>query len=279
MNNDVRRELAGYGDEDPHEWVSTHLPDFALGDLDALATGRAERHLQACDRCRSELAGIQEALTLLAFAAPPAQPAAATRAALFQRLPRDGEHVAQPARGPDTATNNRRLDDGRSTAIWRIVSALAAVMAAALLGSTLWLWRDLEAERTAMATMSAQLASQSELARLLENPETPRPLLTASSPERMAGYVYVRPDSSMALLVALGLPPLPANARYQLWLVRMDGTRDSGGMFSVDSDGNGQLIVRAPGRFADYKAVGITVEPWSGSSGPTTPRVAGATVQ
>ncbi len=90
---------------------------------------------------------------------------------------------------------------------------------------------------------------------------------------RPAGVVYADPAYDVALLLTHGMPPLRADQRYQVWLIHPDGSRDSGGLFSVDDRGNGQLLIRAPAPFARYQAVGISPEPYDGSPRPTAPGV------
>ena len=71
-----------------------------------------------------------------------------------------------------------------------------------------------------------------------------------------------------------GLPRLDVAHQYQLWLIR--GTeRRSGGVFSVDEDGYGNLLLNVPKDFKGFTSIGISVEPSGGSPAPTGARVAG----
>jgi anti-sigma-K factor RskA len=79
-------------------------------------------------------------------------------------------------------------------------------------------------------------------------------------------------------LIVQDLPLLPSDRVYQLWLLR-DSTRDNGGIFQVDAQGFGMLLIHAPHPLADYRAAGITEEPAGGSSGPTSPRLIGGRLQ
>lgn len=278
MNDDTRQQPAGEEGPDGHGAIAPLLPELALGLLDTPDAELAARHLRACAGCRAELDQLRAATTLLAHTVAPAEPSSAAREALFQRIARE-RHGAAPE-----ATEAAKRSVGHFAAptypwVGRLLAAVAAVLVLALLASTVWLQRELQSERAALAATNARAAANGELMRLLNDPEAAKTLMAAADPHRAVGHFYVRPDSDMAFLVAYDLPPLPQGTRYQLWLVRPGGARDSGGMFAVDAGGNGQLMVRAPVSFAAYNAVGVTVEPWSGSSGPTTPRVAGAVVR
>lgn len=65
---------------------------------------------------------------------------------------------------------------------------------------------------------------------------------------------------------------LPADKVYQLWLIR-DGQRTSGGTFTVDANGRGQVPIHPPLPIREYQSMGVTVEPTGGSPGPTGARV------
>lgn len=278
MNDDARHQPGPEEGLDGHGAIAALLPELALDLLDVPEAERAEWHLRTCAGCRAEFDQLRAATTLLAHAATPAEPSSAAREALFQRIAGDRhgaalETTAAVARsfGRDAAPIRPRFG--------RLFAAVAAVLVLGLLGSTAWLQREVRNERAALATANARVAENGELMRLVKSPDAAKHLMAAGDPQRAVGFIYLRSDSDLALLVAYGLPPLPQGTRYQLWLVRPGGTRDSGGMFTVDASGNGELMVRAPAIFAEYSAVGVTVEPWGGSSGPTTPRVAGAVVR
>ena len=81
----------------------------------------------------------------------------------------------------------------------------------------------------------------------------------------------------IALLCVYGMPELPPDKAYQVWLIK-DGKRESGGVFQVSEYGFGFLMVRPTYSLSEYSSVGITVEPVVGSPAPTSPRVLGGTL-
>ena len=81
-----------------------------------------------------------------------------------------------------------------------------------------------------------------------------------------------RPNSNVAVLTAESFPELQPDMAYQLWLIR-DGQRTSGGLFTVDDEGAGVLLVVAPKPIDIFDSMGITPEPASGSPAPTSPPV------
>ena len=124
------------------------------------------------------------------------------------------------------------------------------------------------------------LALQRQAFTLITAPEV-RPVVLrspkAESPAR--GVLLLKPDDPDAVLIVQDLPPLQQDRAYQLWLGWGDRQRDNGGVFRVDEQGFGMMSLTIPRPFTTYQRVGITEEPVSGSPGPTSPRVIGATLE
>ncbi|MSQ40148.1 MAG: anti-sigma factor [Dehalococcoidia bacterium] len=76
-------------------------------------------------------------------------------------------------------------------------------------------------------------------------------------------------EREWGLLVALGMPPLPKDQTYQLWLVSGAQSFD-GGAFIMDDAGYGQLSLRMAESLRTFDRVRVTVEPLGGSLQPTT---------
>lgn len=82
------------------------------------------------------------------------------------------------------------------------------------------------------------------------------------------GVMVVSRTGREALLLAINLPPLPADKVYQVWLIK-DGQRHNSGLFHVDSTGYGQTVIIPYGSITEFEAIQITVEPSGGSIDPT----------
>jgi anti-sigma-K factor RskA len=87
------------------------------------------------------------------------------------------------------------------------------------------------------------------------------------------GTVVLDGRGESGVLAMRDLPRLDTAHQYQLWLIR-DGDRRSGGVFSVDEEGYGALLLKVPADFRDFTSLGISIEPAGGSPGPTGARVA-----
>lgn len=263
------------------------LPAYALGALDEEETYFVEDHLATYPDCVTELVALRDELTALAFSAPPSTPPPTAKAALFARI----ERATPPAREPAPTLQVRTAQDRLfARRWWRITTlALAAVLILGLLTWAVLAQSRLITEQRQLAAITQenqQLATQvSQFAlvdKLLNDPNAAHPVSGPPADQYglpAAGYVYTDPASTIGLLLTYWLPSITPDQRFQIWLITPAGTRDSGGLFAADARGNAQVLIRAPAPFSKYKSIGVTIEPASGSPGPTTPRVCGGEIR
>ncbi|MCB8960290.1 MAG: anti-sigma factor [Ardenticatenales bacterium] len=223
-----------------HDEIREILPDYALSLLDQSERAQVVAHLAGCPSCRAELADYTTVVDKLPLAAPIVDPSPALKARLRQRI--------APAPQPAAVSWWERLFGRSAPARWQPVLALAALV---LLLSVVVIWqlagRDANSQITLSPTDAAPAAS---------------------------GLINIAADGRTATLAVTGLPELPADQQYQLWLI-VDGQRQSGAIFSVDEGGGATVPIDAARPLAEYGAFGITVEPAGGSPGPTGARVLG----
>ena len=269
-----------------HTTVTELLPEYALGTLAAPDEHVVSAHLANCPACQRELEELREAASFLAFTAPPATPSPAVKSALLARV----EHLAAAPAGDIPALAAVPRSSAGTPARprrWRAVRyTLAAVAAVALLALGGWniaLQRQLHDQQQQAQAQATQAADQATIARLVANPAAAHtvfgPVTGQYGSLPPAGYVYIDPNSTTAVMLTYWLPHLAPNTRYQLWLITSGGERDSGGLFTVDGRGNASVVIHAPAPFSKYNAIGVTAEPYDGSPQPTTPRVLGGTIQ
>jgi anti-sigma-K factor RskA len=238
-----------------HEEIEYLIPAYAMGATDPDESQAVETHLPGCTACRSLVAHYRRLADDMLFALP----AAAAPAGLTERMRRRLEPARQQA-APEPWWARLRLRT--------LAPALAALVF--LLGITnfYWVGRVNRLENRAVDESAF-------LARLADAPALP---LTADATAPYAQGVLYRPaDSPVALLCVYGMPALPVDKTYQLWLIK-DGQRDNGGLFRVTQDGFGLLVLQPDRPLSEYTAVGITAEPAGGSPAPTSPRMLGASL-
>lgn len=155
--------------------------------------------------------------------------------------------------------------------------SLAAILALVLFGGVNVYWsqqvQQLQDER---ALLTLQLnASRTALVSADSTQVHHRDLLpneqTQVSDEAHATLIWNSSDEVGSLYVS-GLPTLPADKTYQLWVVR-DGHSLSLGTFHPDMSGVGTLVFQAAEPITDFQHVGISEEPENGSPVPTTPHL------
>lgn len=92
--------------------------------------------------------------------------------------------------------------------------------------------------------------------------------LTGTDKDPDAGGIFYQ-HNERGLLVLHGLDPLPPDQRYQLWLIPADAAPISGGLLAMQSDGINREPIDLPANALSYNAIGISIEPASGSTTPT----------
>jgi anti-sigma-K factor RskA len=235
-----------------HESTEGLIPAYALGAVDPDESRDVEAHLAACATCRDLLAEYRELGGGLLFATPPMAAPAGITERMRERLT-PVRHEAAP-RAWWTRLRGAFL-----------VPALAAAILLLLVTNIYWVGR--------MNRLDRQVTEQASLAASLANAPATALRAEASAPYAQ-GVVYASTSGQAALLCVYGMPALPSDKAYQLWLIN-DGKRESGGVFQVSGNGFGFLMVRPAHPLTDYSSVGITVEPIGGSPAPTSPRVLG----
>lgn len=266
---------------------------YALDAVDDLERRAVERHLAECDACREEVRGFRETAAALADGVALAPPAglrervlaeARTTAQLppVQRGPSAGG--AAPA-GPDGATGptvpadptrptRARPGSGpggdvRHRAPARpgrlVAAAVAAVLA--LGGGTVGVVQyraaqDLREQR------QVALAQEREVAAVVGDPAA----RFVSGPVSSGGRVTVALASGRAVVLADGVPGLPADRTYQLWVVRPEGISSLGLGPAASAAAGGWARPVTGVRAGD--TVAVSVEPSGGSRQPTTTPVA-----
>ncbi len=236
----------------PHEEYQGLIPAYAFGATDAVETRLVAEHLERCGECRDLLAGYRALSDDMLYTLPGSFAPAGAGARLERQLGRSGR-PAPRARlwerlGPQLA--------------WPLV---AVALLALVLTNVYWSGR--------IGRLEEQVASQVAAV----NAVSPAPagvLYADDEASHAAGVLYAPNGMGWVLLCVYDMPALPEGMAYQVWLTR-NGERDSGGLFRVSPKGYGLLLMQLTQPLAEYEAMGITVEPATGSPGPTSPRIIG----
>jgi anti-sigma-K factor RskA len=236
----------------PEKHLFDLLPAYALGSLDDEEELQVSEHLATCSICRAELQAFDQVVQDLPLAIAQSEPAGNIKEAIMAHARKDAESVGQPP----VQTWWKRITQAMRTSApaWGMVGLILIL----ILGiSNLFLWGRLN-----------------EVERVAQNVFISIPMQGTDVTPQAVGMIVVSRDGEHGTLIVDGLPVLDKISQYQLWLIR-DGQRTSGGIFSVDEEGYGNLWVSSPDPLLSYSAFGITVEPAGGSPGPTGDKVLG----
>ena len=225
---------------------------YALDALDDDEREVFERHLQTCAECAEEVRGLRNAaaeLSHLSEVGPPPQLRAAVLGAVARSRP------LPPLIDTARADNVLPLRRDRTKALWQGLAAACALIAIAVSG---WGW----AEHRKAERVSDTRASAVQL--LLNAPDVKAATTTMKQGQGI--LIYSKSEGKL-VLVGHGMPTLPSDQTYQLWMMTESGEPVSGGVFRTDQAGN--VEVTASGDLDGVGRMAVSVEPAGGSAQPT----------
>ncbi len=229
------------------EQLQDLLPAYSLGVVDPDEKRWVETVLPRCPDAAAELASYHALGDALALAVPQVAPPAHLHAALMQ--------AARPATPP--APRMPRLPLG-----------LAAMLVLISLGLLALALRE-------NARLTALVGAQSALlAHFAGEDVVTFPLADTRENGSAQAVVLCHPDETVAVVRVQDFPALPETMRYRVWLWR-DGARTDSGVITVNADGDGTLVVRAPLVLSQYQYMGIVAEPLQGAAEQGEPLVRG----
>jgi len=253
---------------EPH--VFDDLPGLALGILTAEESARVAAHVAVCAECRKELAAF-EATSAQIAAASVVQSVAAPDPGLKDKVIRRVQLSSDQRLADRRERGQTSLPPRADSPLFGLLEAIQNIFrspAGVVLGLV-----------TALALVMLGISNYrlSQQVRDYETADSARYMQvvrlkgTDAAPEAN-GYVMVFKEQLYGSLAVTHAPVLGADEQYQIWLIE-GGVRISGGVFDVNADGYGNLMVSADMPLGEFDAFGITVEPRGGSLQPTGEKV------
>jgi anti-sigma-K factor RskA len=227
---------------------------YVLNALDDLERTRFERHLATCGPCQLETKELLATVARLAEAEATTAPPG-LRDTVLTQVATTPQVV--PRYGSTSATAS-----GKVRRVTRWLAATAAVLAIGAVGAGTFAYQ----ERQTTETLTAQ---SQMVADLVASPDTivrKMPMGDASS------AVVMSPSRGQAMMIAQGVPALPADQTYELWTLTADGDARPAGVWSPGP--NGTATVPLQGDLSRTTAVAVTIEPAGGSATPSGPPIA-----
>jgi hypothetical protein len=238
-----------------HDEAAEHIEAWAIGALDAEEARAFEAHMDNCAECPPVVDPARETAALIAMTVGLQKAPPTLKAELLASV--------------TSSFDAPRAKSAQSWRYWPATAAAAIAIGAGFVGLGIYSQNEannlrdqrstLQADATAdayeYATVSTQLimtsdmnedlvASHDAMAEIVAQPDAQRLTLSATraAPASTGRYVWSA-AAGIGSLVARGLPPLAEGKKYCLWFV-YENDWISGGLFSVDDDGNGRLFVR-----------------------------------
>jgi anti-sigma-K factor RskA len=225
-----------------------NIPAYAIGALDAEEAEALESHLRTCEACRDELTAYRAASDRLLMVPTPQKPSAALRRHLQGRLP-----------SPQKS--------GRSRLKWSFGRAAMGIAIVLLLVLNVLSISQVRALRNQQAQLVDQIQNGQMALAMLSYPNT------QSFPikeENVTGSLLLDKEYNNAVLILRGLPAIPDNQTYQIWLISPNQERTSAGLLRPQT--NLPFIsepINATKDLANFVGIDITIEPRGGSDRPT----------
>ncbi|MGI5500767.1 anti-sigma factor [Lentzea sp. CA-135723] len=221
---------------------------YAMNALSDVERAEFEAHLPHCSTCGQEVAELQATAGFLGVVADVAPPPrlrdqVLTAVAATRQLPPQAPVPVVPV----VPARNRWLVRGS------VLAAAASVLVAIVVGV------QGARDRSELDALRQSAAGYGQVSELLGAADVK--VLSGNGTDGGHGTVVMSPSRGRAAFIADGLPALPADRVYQLWVVESGGPRSAGLV-------RGEPVVAE--RVADAQAIALTVEPSGGSSAPTT---------
>jgi Anti-sigma-K factor rskA len=250
--------------------IQPWLAAYALGDAEEGAAAQA--HLAVCLRCQHDLREYRLVAGMLPFSVPEAMPQPELREQVIAAVKRQvAESISAPLPAQLAVPSTRARNLGRRRSFWAVLAF--AALALVLVGWNISLQRELDSQ-TAIVAQSRQ--NWQTMIVLLDDAELAKYAVTADPAPAPGEYpahgrFWASPQVSVACLVLQGLPDLPADQVYQVWLVR-GNQQVSGGTFQA-RNGKAWAFVHPREPITGYSEMFVTVEPSGGNTWPGGPRV------
>jgi hypothetical protein len=228
---------------------------YATDALDADERAAFEQHLESCAPCRLEVVELRATAARLAVAASAAAPAA-----LRERVLAEVAHTRQQS----PLGGVTRLDERRTAPSppWYRQPATAAAAVLLVIATGLGGLAVIENQRADQARVQADAAREhaAQIAAVVADPDH----IERTLPVASGGTGTVLASGDVAVFLGKDLPELPDGRAYQLWRMT-DQDSQSAGVLGRGGDVTGVVTGMGP-----EDAVGVSVEPESGSDQPTS---------
>jgi len=258
------------------------LPFYALDALTGEERELVEAYVTEHPEARERIQELSHAASALPYSAPLVRPSDRPKQLLIERIEADRRTRSSI---PDQSSRARpiwleNLFGGFKGFAFGALSLGIAVLA---IGWVVILNREVSRLREDVSVLGDALVAQARSLEQLnqsidqlnaELPQEPPSAVTTiefngtTVQPQAYGQLIADPNSTSAVMVVTRLAPLQTGIVYQVWLIQGD-TPTSAGLLTVDTEGQGVLLLVSETTIGSFDALGISVEPAGGSQQPT----------
>ncbi len=249
-----------------HPYREEDFDLYALGVLEGDELRGIETHVNSCADCAQKAAEARGRIAVLALSAPPQEPSLEVRQRLMTRI-RAEAGLARPMAG----ARQERAPSHIWNFVWGAVAMALAIFAIYLWNSNKILQDELTRQEAAMKQQMELTQRARALVALINSPQTATVDLAAKAPITTGSGRVLYNSQQGALIYSGVLPPLAAGKSYELWVIPQTGNPIAAGVFSVDPNGNGEVVLPKIPAGVSAKAFAVTIEPAGGGTAPTGP--------
>lgn len=272
---------SGQIDQPSHEQIREWISAYVLGALEPEEIEQVELHLESCASCRAVVAEERRIALILPYLAESQPVPLRARRRLMQRVEAIEEQTDETRAGESSEDAAVQIISRRRHIPAGLVRLGWAVAAVAVIVLGVFVWNNVQ--------MQAQVASKNkELSVVQQQQHTVTKVLSSQNGVSTTlqntgvapgadGGIIVNPNENFALVVVEGMPKLPVNENYVVWLMR--GTQPvNQGILPINEQGHGQLYVHPSEALSTFTGVLITEESNATASIPTGVRMLSAQV-
>ena len=239
--------------------IHTLTGAYAANALPAEERVDFERHLRMCEACGNEVRELQATTALLGVAAALAPPPG-----LRERVLAEIGQVRQLGPELRPVSRDQTFEPGSPSRFTRWTRRAVAVGIAALVLAAAGLGVVTYQQRQELAQQDDTVAGARALSELLAAPDVK---ISSVSSGEATGTVVSSEQRDEAVFLSSGLPAVPTDKTYQLWVIGPSGPT-SAGLLAVGESGSTTPALATD--TAQAQSLAVTVEPAGGSPQPTT---------
>ena len=243
---------------------------YALGAVTESERQQVEAYIASDLEARLRLEEMIRTTSALPYALQPKEPPAALKRALMDRVNADAQKRFAPPRAQESGWS-RFIDFFSHPGQWlpQGVAVLSLLIAVAIGAWGVSLRNQLTSLQAQTLQLQQQLAEQRAVLTHIASPNAQTFAISGTDHQPQAhGQLIADAQTGSAVLVVSGLQQLEAGKVYEFWLIEGD-TPIAAGLFEVNNEGQAVLQVSEAVTPGSYDAIGVSIEPDSGSILPT----------